>query len=392
MPADARGAPPDHAIGSCVRLGGRREHGLDDLLVAAAAAQVAGQALGDLGDASGAARARVELRRDHLARDAVAALGRASLEERALERGQAVVRGRGPRRSSIARRRRPRPRAPGRSRRSRPSTRTVQAPHSPTRQHSFVPVSPRSSRRTSRRVCCAATSRTRVRPFTVTSMGMRRHRRHHASPSRCSNGRSRCARRARAPAASPAGSQGSPASTAAMGWQQRRAAPVGPASRGPRHRGIGEDADLVHDEDRPRTEAPVGEPGDPGLVHAAAQRHGREVVAATPGPPQVHGPTAVLGSGSSMAVTSSPPAAGWPAPSARRSRRWRCAGPQPARSRALRRDRRGALERCRRRARRCTRCRRASPGSGSGPHRRQPPPRRAPRSRAGSGGLRRCRS
>ncbi len=51
-----------------------------------------------------------------------------------------------------------------------PSTMTVHAPHSPTRQHSFVPVSPRSSRSISRSVWCGSTSTVRPRPLTVSSM------------------------------------------------------------------------------------------------------------------------------------------------------------------------------------------------------------------------------
>ena len=43
--------------------------------------------------------------------------------------------------------------------------------------------------------------------------------------------------------------------------------------------GIGEDAALVDDEHGPRADAAVGQPRHPGLVHAAAQGHRREVVA-----------------------------------------------------------------------------------------------------------------
>ncbi len=47
----------------------------------------------------------------------------------------------------------------------RSPTRTVHAPHSPTRQHSFVPVRPASSRSTSSRVWCGSTSSATARPL-----------------------------------------------------------------------------------------------------------------------------------------------------------------------------------------------------------------------------------
>ena len=139
----------------------RQLDGLDDLLVAGAAAQVAGEALLDLGagrvrDVDAAAPGR-----DELARDAEPALDGAGVEERLLERVRAGRRPPAPRRSS--------PSAPSASTAStrhestlRPSSSTVHAPHSPTRQHSFVPVRPRSSRSTSSSVWCAATSTDRA--------------------------------------------------------------------------------------------------------------------------------------------------------------------------------------------------------------------------------------
>ena len=91
-------------------------------------------------------------------------------EERLLERVEPVLAGQALDGRQLARRP-PRPRASGRSRRSAPSTRTVHAPHSPTRQHSFVPVSPRSSRRTSSSVWCGGDlDRARARPLTVRSI------------------------------------------------------------------------------------------------------------------------------------------------------------------------------------------------------------------------------
>src|SRR5262245_31743576 len=61
-------------------------------------------------------------------------------------------------------------RSAGRARQDRtgtPSTRTVQVPHSPSSQPCLVPMRPRSSRSTSRRVLCTGTSASWVSPFTV---------------------------------------------------------------------------------------------------------------------------------------------------------------------------------------------------------------------------------
>jgi hypothetical protein len=51
-----------------------------------------------------------------------------------------------------------------------PSTSTVHAPHSPSPQPSFVPVSPRSSRSTSSKRLRPGTRSSRSRPFTLTRM------------------------------------------------------------------------------------------------------------------------------------------------------------------------------------------------------------------------------
>ena len=149
--------------------GSGQQHRLDDLLVAGAAAEVAGQTFlylasgrpGDVGEQG--------LRREQLAGDAEPALRGASVRGTPAGGDEGDRRSRGLRRSS-----RVVPSASTPSMRQEStatsSTRTVQAPHSPTRQHSFVPVSPRSSRRTSRSVWCGAISIDRLRPLTVSSI------------------------------------------------------------------------------------------------------------------------------------------------------------------------------------------------------------------------------
>ena len=133
------------------------QHGLDDLLVAGAAAEVAGEPLLDLG----ARRVRDRRRAapcggDQLARDAEAALRGARVEERLLERVELAAGG-----EALDGRDHARAVRLDREHQARvdaaPSTSTVHAPHSPTRQHSFVPVRPRSSRSTSSSVWCART-------------------------------------------------------------------------------------------------------------------------------------------------------------------------------------------------------------------------------------------
>ena len=105
------------------------------------------------------------LGRHELARNAEAALDGAGVEERLLQPGQAAVRRQPLDRDDLG--------AVGLGGEDQARIDdlavkiTVQAPHSPTRQHSFVPVRPRSSRSTSSSVCWAATSACRGRPFTV---------------------------------------------------------------------------------------------------------------------------------------------------------------------------------------------------------------------------------
>ena len=141
------------------------QHRLDDLLVAGAPAEVAGQALLDLG-----ARGLRRRGEQGPCRDSWPGMQNphwaAPVSRNACWSGASAP-------SPAARPSTVVTRAPSASIAStrhestlRPSSRTVQAPHSPTRQHSLVPVSPRSSRRTSSRVWCASTSTDRSRPLT----------------------------------------------------------------------------------------------------------------------------------------------------------------------------------------------------------------------------------
>src|ERR1700686_5443239 len=52
----------------------------------------------------------------------------------------------------------------------RPSTRMVHVPHSPNSQPCFVPVNPRSSRRTSSKVLCGAKATSAASPLSVNAM------------------------------------------------------------------------------------------------------------------------------------------------------------------------------------------------------------------------------
>ena len=139
-----------------LHLGGGIQHGADDLVVAGAAAQIAGEPVAHLGprSGSGSRRAAPWPRRSE-ARRAEAALQRGVLEEFLLQRVQVVALGhaldrldrRGPR---------PRRRASGRSRPAGRRAMTLQAPQSPEPQPSLLPVRPSSSRSTSSRVCCGS--------------------------------------------------------------------------------------------------------------------------------------------------------------------------------------------------------------------------------------------
>ena len=165
-PAARRRPRPPRRPPSRHRRRRARRDGLDrleDLLVAGAPAEVAGQPLLDLG--AGRVRVLVEQRvRRHRAGPGC----RTRTARRPCRGTPAGAAASAPSRAASPstvgpRPRRPRPRGPGTSRRSARRRSTVQAPHSPTRQHSFVPVSPRSSRRTSSSVWCGATSTARAR-------------------------------------------------------------------------------------------------------------------------------------------------------------------------------------------------------------------------------------
>ena len=190
-------------------------------------------------------------------------------------------------------------------------------------------------------------------------------------------------------AASRAGTRGSPASTAATGWRRANSASSRASRAASDDAGIGQHAGLVDDEQRPRAEAAVGDPGDPVVGHRAGQRHRREVVSASARAPDVDGAASgPSGAGSSMAVMSSPRRERRdPGPDeARRRSGW--SGPRPARRRRPSPRRRAAPAACRPPATRCRCFRPASPGCGSGRTRRRRPPRRGPGSRAGRAGPR----
>ena len=274
----------------------------------------------------------------------------------------------------------------------RPSTRTVHAPHSPTRQHSFVPVRPRSSRSTSRSVWCGSDVDRRDRPLTVKARApARRHRR-----------------------------------TAAASASRSIATPT---ARRPRTWSIASRYSGLARIERRRRARPDEQRLEP--LHLRAVRRG-------PGPRarpsrRRRGPVAGRGCrtrcrvtpSSSTAQASVTDARSWPRRRVRRTwtlpmrtrrarqldrrdelaagerrdtrpdeahRRPGRSGPRPGRPPRPVPRKRAAPGRCRPPARRCRCCPPASPGSGSGPTRRRPPPRPAPGSRAGSARRRRCRS
>ena len=217
---DARLAAPGARRPPAALPAAAAAHGLDDLLVAGAAAQVAGEPLLDLGARRVRAVARAApaptiswpgMQKPHCT---------APVSRKACWSGWSRPPAASP--STVV------TLAPSASTaRTRhestltSSSSTVHAPHSPTRQHSFVPVSPRSSRSTSRSVWCGATvDRARAAVDRQLDRSPRRHARPSAaraarSPSRPPAGRAR--------GASPAGTRGSPASTAGTGWRRRTA-------------------------------------------------------------------------------------------------------------------------------------------------------------------------
>ena len=150
----------------------------------------------------------------------------------------------------------------------------------------------RRGRRAGRRAACGAARRRRraARPLT-----RERDRDRVASRGRRSRPAARSRRRPRAGrgrGASPAGTRGSPASTSATGSRPRtaRSSTLDLASSGAA--GSARTPGLVDDEERPRAEAAVGQPGHPVGADRAGQRDGREVVAAPAGPADVDGAAA----------------------------------------------------------------------------------------------------
>ena len=185
----------------------------------------------------------------------------------------------------------------------RPPTSTVHAPHSPTRQHSLVPVSPRSSRRASSSVWCPATSTARGRPLSVRRIATRRSR---GTAGGQAAGRlaDRAPRRGRG--ASPAGSRGSRASRWATARRPRGAGRGRPPGR------LRSRRDRRAPRCRPRPAAAAGRrcrrrAASPRPARPSRPGHRGQVVAAAPRPAEVRG-AARLGRapGSSIAVTSSP--------------------------------------------------------------------------------------
>ena len=137
----------------CTSVDRRPLDRFEDLVVARAAAQVAGERLLDL--LAGRLREFLQQvgRRHQDAGRAVAALHRARVDEGLLEGMQALSarrsrRGRGEASPSTVTTSQPSARSAGTRQliTATPSSQTVQAPHSPSAQPSFVPVSPASSR------------------------------------------------------------------------------------------------------------------------------------------------------------------------------------------------------------------------------------------------------
>ena len=175
----------------------------------------------------------------------------------------------------------------------RPSTRTVHAPHSPTRQHSFVPVRPRSSRSdVEQRVVRQRRRPTARRPLTRQLDRPIRSRRDAAAaaarsplPTPAARGRG----------ASRAGTRGSPASSVGDGLASANSASSSAALSASGARGSASSPLVVGDEQRPRPDAAVRDPRHAVGRDGAGQRDRRQVVPAPARPPHVDGPARPVG-------------------------------------------------------------------------------------------------
>ena len=239
-----------------------------------------------------------------------------------------------------------------------PFSRTVHAPHSPTRQHSLVPVRSRSSRSASSSVWCSATDTERGWPFRRRSMITR-------SDSR-KGGRERSKVRGRsARAASPGGSRAPHASTSDDGLASPNQSS---------HGGVPVASSKTHGRG-PRL--PYAKRVAPdSLTETArvtdARSCPRRRVRRWNADPR-RDPSA--GNGKTMAVTSSPaPSVVTPGPDEEVVQRQLalpgCPGNRPAARR-----RRGVAGRCPRQERHCIGCRRASRDCGSARNQRNVRPR-----------------
>ena len=140
---------------SAAHLGGGIENGTDDLVVAGAPTEVAGQPVAHLGFRRIRIAVQQRLGRNQQARRAEAALQRRMLEEFPLQRMEIIALAPCPR-SSRSSALRPRPQASGTSRPGGRRPLTLQAPQSPELHPSLLPVRCSSSRSTSSRVSCAS--------------------------------------------------------------------------------------------------------------------------------------------------------------------------------------------------------------------------------------------
>ena len=254
---------------------GRDRDRLDDLGVAGAAAEVAGDRLADASSSArrrlrrgtrGAAMSMPGVQMPHCAPPASRNACWSGSSSPGGRSGEALDR-------ANDRRRRPGRRARGRSRRPAPSTRTEQAPHSPSPQPSFVPVRPRSSRSTSSRRRMPGTSS--VTPLTVSSYAISGHRvvwpAHGLRVSRRIGGSS--AGRTRRRRLTPRRSADCAASRSTAGWRRliRRAARIRSGDRG---QVVDPDAGRIVDrrDDRRRPDV-HGQLADAlGAVRRAAER------------------------------------------------------------------------------------------------------------------------
>ena len=240
------------------------------------------------------------------------------------------------------------------------STRTVHAPHSPTRQHSFVPVSPRSSRRTSSSVWCGRDVDRAGAPvdgeLDAAGSVMRQ-----PLDGRCEP------RAGPAPEASPGGSRGLPASTVGDGAASansaasRRVLPSSGAAGSART----PVSSTTSSGRGPRL--PYASRVTPSGVDRARQRDRGEVVAASASPPDVDRPARRRRRAAARSPRRARPAASVVTPErTKNSSSGMTRRPSGPPRRHARRRRAGRAP-CRPPATRCRCCRPASPGSGSGP-------------------------